>query len=138
MTDAFVAANGVPAGAKLSLSRLLDGSLALQQGGAWTLRFEPGATAGAPAPDWLATRPNTILSIVRGATAYLLTFPSASCEPVHGALFAPSGTRCGGIDLPARACAQTAESGFDGTVIVSGYDAAADRCTRTYWPGLLR
>jgi len=136
MGPRFVAAN-VPTGAKLSLSRLLDGSLALQQDGAWTLQFQPGAS-GAAAPDWLATRPNTRLSIIRGGTAYLLTFPSSNCEPVHAALFTASGTRCGAMDFSTDSCAHTAESGFDGTVIVSGFDEKADKCTGTFWPQLLR
>jgi hypothetical protein len=138
MTDPFTAADGVHAGAKLSLSRLLDGSLVLQQDGAWTRRFQPGATAVEAAPDWLATRPNTTLSIIRGATAHLLTFRSLNCEPVHAALFAASGTRCGAMEFPAASCPHTAASGFDGTVIVTGLDEAAGRCTRTFWPGLLR
>jgi hypothetical protein len=133
----FVAAHGaMPASAKLSLSRLLDGSLVLQQDGNWTLRYEPGATVAGPAPDWLATRPNTRLSIIRQGTAYLLTFPS-NCEPVHAALFSRSGTRCGGIDFPTRTCAVAADSGYDGTVMVSGYDDRADKCTRTFWPKFL-
>jgi hypothetical protein len=138
MAPAFVASLTVPKTARLSLSRLLDGTLVLQQDGAWTLRFSPGSPVPGIAPDWLATRPNTRLSIVRQATAYLLTFPSASCEPVHAALFARSGTRCGAIDFPAQSCPTAAESGYDGTVMVSGYDAQSDRCTRTFWPQLLR
>jgi len=148
LTPVFQAATRVPDdNARLSLSRLLDGSLVLQiwahQGGYdgdWTARFVPGSTSPGPAPDWLATRPRTRLFIVRGGKGYLVTFASNDCGPVHAALFAPSGTRCSGLDLPTRTCGKQADSGFDGTVVVSGYDISSPdyKCSRTFWPGLLR
>ena len=140
LTPVFQAASGVPDGAKISLSRLLDGSLVLQQDGSWTVRFAPGSTSPGPAPDWLATRPNTRLFIVRGGKGYLVTFANSDCGPVHAALFALSGTRCSGLDLPTRTCGKQADSGFDGTVVVSGYDNSQQdyKCARTFWPGLLR
>ena len=138
VTPVFEVATGVSPAPELVVARLVDDSLALRVDGNWTTRLRAGVGTADPAPDWLATRPDTTLSIVRGGTAYLLTFPSTNCESVHGAFFAASGARCGGLDFPARSCAHAAESGYDGTVMVSGYDASTDRCTRTYWPGLLR
>lgn len=135
----FPAVASVPASAKLELHRLLDGSLVLAIDGAWKWRFASGAGSAEPAPDWLATRPGSTLSIIRGGHAYALFGTAQSCSTEHADLFAPSGKLCGGIDLHlANGCLRHGESGYDGTAILSGYDAQADRCTRSYWPALLQ
>lgn len=108
------------------LESLIGGGIAVMQSGKW-VAVVPGLGAPRPPPDWLASRADHDVRIVRGGKAYAFTSltdsASASVEVVK-----PSGLSCGAFD--AKGTATTV--GADGTVI-----ANTDSCTRRVWPGLL-
>jgi hypothetical protein len=142
-SSTFRAGGAFSSSSKASLHRLADGALALRVDGAWTARFASGNTAADGPPDWLATRPGATLSIIRGGNAHaVFNPPNANCAAaLHAEFFARSGKKCGGLDLPmtgGSGCALAGDSGYDGTVILAGADFVKDRCTRSFWPGLLR
>jgi hypothetical protein len=107
-----------------AMSALLDGSIALRVSGQWTSVIAPGSHAAAPAPSWLSTRPGSDLFVVRGGRGHaLFTQPPAGSCQAHVVLFAPSGIRCGAVDLRSGdpdGCATRGEVGQDGTVAVQG------------------
>jgi hypothetical protein len=131
---------------------LLDGSLALRalstQGQqSWVARFPSASPYPGSVPSWLATRPTASVFIVRGGRAYALTFPNlggAGTCTLQVALFAPSGLRCGGFDLPADAACGTAigsSVGRDGTVVAltdEYSNAVGIICVERWWPRLLQ
>jgi hypothetical protein len=158
LTAAFVVAQHVffgnlPSG--VSTTALLDNSIAVRaytdSGGqapaqrAWVARVKSASTSVGAVPSWLATRPDARVSIVRGGRAYALLFPidTTTCNPAHVAMFAPSGTRCGGFDFdsgsPGPSCASDAFIGRDGTLFVRGSsDPTTRSCKDRVFPGLLK
>jgi hypothetical protein len=81
-----------------------------------------------PALEFLAARPETDFTLVRGARAYAV-LPRAGDTTQE--LYSPSGRRCGSLQFPQG----NLTTGADGSVI----SAAGDRgCTKNVWPGLLR
>jgi hypothetical protein len=165
VTGRFLVAPDAGVG-EISATPLLDGSMAIRVTRsldgpvhAWVALVQSGSTTVSAVPDWLATRPEARVFIVRGGTAYALLFPidPSTCGPAHVALFAPAGNRCGGFDLDSGAPGPTCASnlwgspvgisdrqfastiGRDGTLIVRGVTGAADRnCKDRVFPALLR
>jgi hypothetical protein len=133
---------------------LVDGSMAIRgftgnpassDGEAWVAIVRGGSTAVSAVPSWLATRPDARVFIVRGGRAYALLFPidRSSCGPVHVALFAPAGNRCGGFDVdvgsPGSACPSKGNIGRDGTLIVGNrLTVGQPSCKDRVFPALLR
>ena len=135
LTAQFALPGALQDGRRSTLHRLLDGALVLNVGGLWTLMIPDATAAWTAPPAWLSGT----LSIVRGAKAYALFSPVASCGPVHLTVVAPSGKSCGGYDLPQDAsfCASSGGSGYDGTAWLNGYDKTVGGCARRWWTGLL-
>jgi hypothetical protein len=129
------------------LEPLLDGSVAVRFGGAWSAVIPHLGVAAAPAPSWLASRPGTTLRFTRGNRGYAVLPPPAealaACEQVVE-LRAPSGRLCGRVTLRegGGSCTGGAvEQGWDGSLIqqVPGDACAAGECSCTVrvWPRLL-
>jgi hypothetical protein len=111
-----------------SLASAIGGGEFVQQDGVWRAFLPSGSAAAQPAPAWLAARTGQNLSIVRGRKAYALTSRSGGSIVE---LFAPSGTRCGSIDVGGG----NVSIGADGTVFTQ---TTANSCRRDFFPGLLR
>jgi hypothetical protein len=110
------------------------------------------ATHPEPAPEWLASHPNTLLHPVHGGTGYALMpvtdqqVPScAQAIEIFGAV----GESCGSVTftIDDRACTTKSISvGYDGTVFQSlPSDRSGCRQSRTHcdcvwhsWPGYFR
>jgi hypothetical protein len=147
-----VALGGVP---RRGVTPLIDGSMAIRgftgfpaaPTRGWITIVGSGSTAVSPVPDWLATRPDARVHIVRGGRAYALVFPidvtGSVCGPVTVAVFAPAGNRCGGFDLdsggPGPSCAIVGNIGRDGSLIVTGQTGDSQRnCKYRVFPALLQ
>lgn len=159
LTNTFVVARnvlfqGTPSGG-VSATLLLDDTVAVRAFAvppvgqpahqAWLARVTNVSKTVTSVPTWLASRPDARVFIVRGGRAYALLFPidPSTCGPVHMALFAPSGVRCGGLDFdsgsPGPTCALASNIGRDGTLFVGGSsDPNAASCKDRVFPGLLR
>jgi hypothetical protein len=111
-----------------SLQSAIGGGAFVQQDGVWRAFLPSGSAAAQPAPEWLAARTGQNLSIVRGRKAYALTSRSGGSIVE---LFAPSGTRCGSIDVGGG----NVSIGGDGTVFTQ---TTTNSCRRDFFPGLLR
>jgi hypothetical protein len=111
-----------------SLQSAIGGGALVQQDGVWRAFLPSGSAAAQPAPAWLAARTGQNLSIVRGRRAYALTSRSGGSTVE---LFAPSGTRCGSIDVGGG----NVSVGGDGTVFTQ---TTTNSCRRDFFPGLLR
>ncbi len=104
-----------------------------------------------PPPDWLASRPDTALHMVRGGKGYaVLPKPasSAACEQLVEVV-SPSGKTCGSstFSMGGGACSTSnIIVGYDGTVVQQApreretCTAAGHQCTCTYryWPAFFR
>jgi hypothetical protein len=112
------------------LQPMIGGGVAVMQNGKW-VAVVPPLGAPKPLPDWLASRPDHDLRVVRGGKAYAFTSRIVSQAASGGPsveVVAPSGLSCGTFDPKGTA----ATVGADGSVI-----ANSDGCTRRVWPGLL-
>lgn len=131
-------------GQKAGAFAMIDGSVAIQANGQWLAVVPALQQTWGDAPSWLATRPNTQLYIVRGGAAYALTFPLVNGGPLHMALFAPAGNRCGGFDLdePAGGSGLQGDLGRDGTVVLTAsggpQSTAYSTCRYRFYPALLQ
>lgn len=129
------------------LAPLLDGSIVLQEAGQWTRRYAHRATSGAPAPDWLVTRPGTALRFTRGNRGYaLMPAPRTTVAPCEQRveIFAPSGLHCGTVAFregDASCTTGTIDEAWDGTVVQQsardGCSGTSCTCSHRWWPGLL-
>ena len=106
---------------------LIGGGAAVMQGEAWQAVLPSGGLPQAP-PHWLASRPGTNISIVRGRRAYAFT-SRAGASKVE--LVSPAGNSCGSIDVGGA----NVIVGGDGTVFTQTGD---NGCRRTWYPALLR
>src|SRR5205823_9096123 len=88
----------------------------------WLVTGALGATHASPAPQWLASRPNTNMAIVRSGRAYAmlpLGAPAAVCGQMID-IVAPDGTLCGSfaVGLESGQCrTEDVTLAFDGTPI---------------------
>jgi hypothetical protein len=147
-TVRWLGADGTPAAAPSQdgvaafgqLLPLLDGSLVLVQGNAFTRRYPHLAAASEPAPAWLAARTGQTFRFTRGNKGYAF-FPPAGEHPSDCTqvveLVAPSGRRC--VKLTFRrdgnACVTgSIDQGWDGTVVQQNDSGA---CGWRFWPRLL-
>ena len=71
------------------LKLLVDGRVAVSDGGSWVGVIADGSITFEAPPGWLATRPSTVLATIRGGRAYA----------VHSSLF---GTASDEVEYPAR------------------------------------
>jgi hypothetical protein len=117
------------------LSPLIGGGLALRRGDEWVARIPSKKTSVEPAPGWLAARPGTRFSIVRGGRGYALR-ASGPGTGNEWELLAPAGNRCGLLRLPGDSLREP-QLGRDGTAIAEAPPAGDDLCTYRYWPRLL-
>jgi hypothetical protein len=117
------------------LSPLIGGGLALNLGGEWVASIASKKTSVSPAPAWLAARPGTTFSIIRGGRGYALlsSAPEAQNELE---ILAPAGNSCGEVRLPAEDLREV-RVGRDGTVIARVTPAEDFVCTWRYWSRLL-
>jgi hypothetical protein len=149
---------------RLEAVPLIGGGLAIfrrDRTGYWLNRFfsattqalvtvASGAASAQTAPEWMRSRPNTRLQIIRGGQAYAV-LPDGSmhvqCSQTVG-IVAPDGTWCGSADYPiAPGTCDTSDLtlGADGTVIQqlpiameqSTYATTRDGCTWQWWAGAL-
>ena len=134
------AATIFPTGRPFSLSPLLDGSIVVNEAGAWTRRFPYLGDHVEDAPGWLTSRPGFGLRNTRGARGYALLSPalvqSDDCSQ-RVELLTPSGRLCGRVTLKGDGGACTTsivDQGWDGTVI---QESARDHCAWRFWPRLL-
>jgi len=119
---------------------------------AWAYQLDSLAAAATPAPDWLASRPDTRLHMAHGGTAYaMLPIPTQSdCTTQHIEVLAPSGKSCGSAEFGVApgSCSNFIDVGYDGTVVQQlppGIDAPSctpgepcRSCTWRWWPGFFR
>jgi hypothetical protein len=110
-----------------------------------------GATSAATAPEWMRSRPNTRLAIIRGGQAYAMLPNGAMnvhCGQTVGVV-APDGTWCGSADYPiAAGTCDTPDLtvGADGTVIQqlpldreqANNVTYSHSCTWRWWAGALK
>jgi len=96
---------------------LIGGGAAVMQGEAWQAVLPSGGLPQQP-PDWLASRPGTNISIVRGRRAYAFT-SRAGASKVE--LVSPAGNSCGSIDVGGA----NVIVGGDGTVFTQPATTAA-------------
>jgi len=126
---------------------LLDGSVALRFGGAWSAVIAHLGDGAAPAPAWLASRPGTTLRSTRGNRGYAVLPPPGealpACEQVVE-LRAPSGRLCGRVSLregDGSCTGGVVEQGWDGSLIQQAPREACAAgecaCTVRVWPRLL-
>jgi hypothetical protein len=116
----------------------------------WLRQFDPLATSGSPAPQWLTAKPDTTLHMAHGGTAYALIdlprFTPDCAQRIE--MLADSGKSCGSLVFrAAEGACQTAglTVGYDGTVIqqlpnefeVQQPDISSQTCTWHWWPALL-
>jgi hypothetical protein len=116
----------------------------------WLVVVPPGSATPAPAPDWLATRTNTLLAIVRGGRAYAVLPEAANdgdCSQRIEVLTG-DGQSCGAQDFR-RASGNCKTLGIrvgrDGTVVQQmppafeqGAGTDSPSCSWLFWPALLR
>jgi hypothetical protein len=141
---AFLEPAGLFLGRGVELFPLLDGALAVNEGGLWTRRFAHLADRPDDAPAWLADHPGTTFRFTRGNRGYaVFPRPGASSDTTSPdcsqavELRAPSGRLCGRVTLlnPGGPCRTgQADQGWDGTVVEK--DGRAP-CAWRWWPRLL-
>ena len=122
------------------LEPLLDGALAVREGGSWTRRCPHLGTASEPAPAWLAARAGQSFRFTRGNAGYAFFPPqgrtSSDCTQAVE-LVAPSGRRCARLTFTrdGNACVTgVIDQGWDGTVV---QQTGTGACGWRFWPGLL-
>jgi hypothetical protein len=122
------------------LAPLLDGSIAVSDGGRWTRRSPHLSERSEAAPAWLAGQPvGTTFRNTRGNRGYALFPPPAESADCSQAveLRAPSGRLCGKVTLrdPGGSCrAAAVDQGWDGTVVQA---SGPEPCSWRWWPRLL-
>jgi hypothetical protein len=106
---------------------------------------DAGATQCRDAPEWLRSRRDTSLFVVRQGRAYALASRRrANTDCVQSVeVFTPSGTSCGALLLRAaegKCSLRDVGIGVDGTVVQTPTTdtPGADRPPWRWWPGLLR
>ncbi len=127
---------------------LVDGTIVLAgPGGDWVVATADGVEGPRPVPDWLASRPRTRLSTLRGGRGYAIVAAEATDRLD---IVATSGASCGTVTLPIPALpvvtapgatAPRLDIGQDGTVLhtfSTGSNTGARTCTFDWWPALLR
>lgn len=144
---------GVPASAGTldgaQLMPLADGAIALANGAwptdrSWRALFVDAVPASSEVPEWLSSRPETRVFVVRGGRAnaivgspYPKRTPSASTCNNSIELVTSSGQSCGTVTVDAMVCASTLFVGIDGTVF-SMTQSQDGLCSWRWWPALLR
>jgi hypothetical protein len=127
-TDFFVVTKGAVL-ATLVLRTLVDGDIALDNGGHWLGVFAAnGGTTLKSLPAWLTDSHD--FTIVRGERAYARIPRRGALN--HLDLISTKGTVCGTVTFPGVAGLTT---GADGTVVGA---SGSDGCTKTWWSGLLK
>jgi hypothetical protein len=126
LTDWFDIETG-GGGAIFTVHSLIGGGAVVMQGEAWRAVLPSGGLPQQP-PEWLASRPGTNISIVRGRRAYAFT-SRAGASKVE--LVSPAGNSCGSIDVGGA----NVIVGGDGTVFTQTGD---NGCRRTWYPAILR
>jgi len=109
---------------------LIGGGVAVQIQGDWVAISPSGLAESLSPPEWLASRSNYDIEIVRGGRAHALIpkwpVPDRSTIPLYSA----SGNHCADVTFPLA----NVTVGMDGTAIsVTGEDL----CTMTWWPQVL-
>ena len=131
----------------VKLGERVDSGLFVALGGAWKLQLDALSTTTAPAPDWLASRPDTDLHMVRGGIAYGVLHPANASDCSNTIdIVAASGKVCGSqvFRAPAGVCAvQTIRIGWDGTVVQQLFNPAectgsSCTCRWQWWTGLYK
>jgi hypothetical protein len=119
---------------------------------AWAYQLDSLAAAATPAPDWLASRPDTRLHMAHGGTAYaMLPVPAQGDCTQHIEVLAPSGKSCGSAEFraaPGSCKTNFIDVGYDGTVVQQlPYEIALPQscpgqlcrpCIWRWWPGFFR
>jgi len=110
----------------------------------WLVTVALGATRATAAPQWLASRPNTNMAIVRAGRAYAmlpLGAPAAVCGQMIDVLM-PDGTQCGSfsVGLESGQCrTEDVTLALDGTPIqLRPRESVAGSCAYRWWPSALR
>jgi hypothetical protein len=116
----------------------------------WLVVVPPGSATPTPAPDWLASRTNTLLAIARGGRAYA-ALPEAANDgdcTQRIEVLTPDGQSCGAQDFRRASgnCKTLAiRVGGDGTVVQQmppafeqGAGTDNPSCSWLFWPALLR
>jgi hypothetical protein len=159
MTGAFRLITGFQAGANtwFETAPLIDGGVAVrrvdqQNDGTgrpyttsrWLVTVPLGATRATAAPQWLTSRPDTNMAIVRSGRAYAmlpLGAPAAICGQMIDIL-ASDGTQCGSfaVGLESGLCrTEDVTLALDGTPIQLRPRASfPGSCAYRWWPSALR
>jgi hypothetical protein len=116
----------------------------------WLVTVPSGSATPSPAPDWLASRTDTLLAIVRGGRAYAF-MPEAQNDgdcSQRVEVLTPDGQSCGAQDFRlASGNCQTLgiRIGLDGSVVQQmspafeqGAGTDNPSCSWRFWPALLR
>jgi len=110
----------------------------------WLVTVAPGATRANAAPQWLTSRPNTNMAIVRSGKAYAmlpLGAPAAVCMQMID-IVAPDGTQCGSFNLGLESGQCRTEDvtlALDGTPLQLRPRASfPGSCAYRWWPSALR
>jgi len=117
---------------------------------AWLVTVGSGSMSPQPAPDWLASRPNTNLALARGGKAYAI-LPNGAANSActqRLELVSPSGNTCAhwDLDIASGNCATSElHLGMDGTILQHTPTelernpfGRPQSCTLRYWPDALR
>lgn len=150
----------------LDLAPLIGGGLALRRValadtpccgprvryGEWLAVIPSGSAASVPAPQWLASRPNTSLELASDGRAYaMLPMARSTASPCVQVveILAPAGNLCGTVDftIDENAACETKDLvlGRDGTVIQqlpTSFEQISippndQSCTLHFWPAAL-
>jgi hypothetical protein len=110
----------------------------------WLVTVALGATRANAAPQWLTSRPNTNMAIVRSGKAYAtlpLGAPATVCMQMIDVL-APDGTQCGSFNLGLESGQCRTEDvtlALDGTPLQLRPRASfPGSCAYRWWPSALR
>jgi hypothetical protein len=110
----------------------------------WLVTVALGATRANAAPQWLATRPNTNMAMIRSGKAYAmlpLGAPAAVCVQMID-LVAPDGMQCGSFNLGLESGQCRTEDvtlAADGTPIqLRSRESFPGSCAYRWWPSALR
>jgi hypothetical protein len=137
-----------------SVHLLLDGRVALSDGGTWNAVLADGVDRADAVPAWLASRPGTRLATIRGGSGYAVLPFEGQGDPARVEVLTPAGDSCGTVALPAPAALPPGvdatptrlDVGQDGTVlqtVMFGGTGSVSlgsgvHCEFRWWPGLLR
>jgi hypothetical protein len=115
----------------------------------WLVVVTSGAPSVSPAPDWLASRNDTLLAIVRGGRAYALLpeeKPNGECAQSIE-VFTPGGQSCGAQEFrrASGSCRTLGiRVGLDGTILQQtppafeqGAGSDSPSCSWLFWSGAL-